>query len=123
MFLMIGINNGRKDLDFNQTVICSRCGRYGSYRVYMTFMQLLLFFIPCFKWNREYYVEMSCCRAVYRLDPEVGKRIARGEDVTITPADLSLISQGSHKTTKTCTACGYTTDENFDYCPICGKKF
>ena len=46
MFFMIGITNGRKDLPFRQTMICSRCGRYGSYTVYITFMQLLLFFIP-----------------------------------------------------------------------------
>ena len=79
MFFMIGITNGRKDLSFRQTMICSRCGRYGSYTVYVTFMQLLLFFIPCFKWNRQYFVETSCCGTVYQLDPEVGRRLEKGE--------------------------------------------
>ena len=27
------------------------------------------------------FVEMSCCGAVYELDPEVGKRLLRGEEV------------------------------------------
>ncbi len=88
MFLMIGITNGQKDLDYDQTVICSACGRYGHYQVFMTFTQLLLFFIPVFRWNRQYFVRMSCCDTLYSLDPEVGARIARGEDVTIQPGDL-----------------------------------
>ncbi len=123
MFFMIGITNGRKDPDFHQTVICDRCGRYGSYKVYITYMQLLLFFIPCFKWNRQYFVETSCCGTVYSLDPEVGKRIARGEDVTITPDDLTPLSYGSGRRIRTCPSCGYSTEEAFEYCPMCGSKF
>ena len=59
MFFMMGITDGRKDLDFNQQIICSQCGRYGRYQVYMTYMVLSLFFIPCFKWNKRYYVQTS----------------------------------------------------------------
>ena len=44
MFLMIGINQGRKDLSSDQLVICSQCGQYGRYQAFMTFTQLLLFF-------------------------------------------------------------------------------
>ena len=67
MFFIIGITGGRKDLRFNQMVICSRCGRYGRYEVYMTYTALSLFFIPCFKWNKEYFVRMSCCGTVVPL--------------------------------------------------------
>ena len=81
---------------FNQMVICSRCGRYGRYEVYMTYTALSLFFIPCFKWNKEYFVRMSCCGTVYRLDPEVGRRIARGEDLEIQPADLQPVQAGPY---------------------------
>ena len=38
MFFMMGITDGRKDLDFNQQIICSQCGRYGRYQVYMTYI-------------------------------------------------------------------------------------
>lgn len=79
MFFMMGITDGRKDFDFNQVVTCDECGRYGRYQVYMTYMVLSLFFIPCFKWNRHYYVQTTCCNALYELDPEIGRRIARGE--------------------------------------------
>jgi RNA polymerase subunit RPABC4/transcription elongation factor Spt4 len=93
MFLMIGITQGSKDLEHHQTTVCPACGRYGRYEVFMTFTQLLLFFIPCFKWNRQYFVRMACCGALYTLDPEVGARIARGEDVEIRPEDLMRVQQ------------------------------
>ena len=92
MFLMIGISQGRKDLSHDQLVICSQCGRYGHYRVFMTFTQLLLFLIPCFKWGKKYYVQMSCHSG-----------------------------GGPARMVKRCSACGYQTEEDFDFCPKCGK--
>ncbi len=89
---MMGITDGRKDFDFNQVITCDECGRYGRYQVYMTYMVLSLFFIPCFKWNRHYYVQTTCCNALYELDPEIGRRIARGEDVEILPQHLQRVN-------------------------------
>lgn len=89
---MMGITDGRKDFDFNQVITCDECGRYGRYQVYMTYMVLSLFFIPCFKWNRHYYVQTTCCNTLYELDPEIGRRIARGEDVEILPQHLQRVN-------------------------------
>ena len=126
MFFMIGISNGRKDFPFTQTIICRECGKYGRYQVFMTYMTLLLFFIPCGRWNRRYYVQASCCNTVYELNPEIGKRIARGEDVRITEDDLARMNTGGGNVwqrTKRCRQCGFTTEEDFDYCPKCGSRF
>ena len=121
MFLMIGLTQGRKDLSSDQLVICTRCGQYGRYQVFMTFTQLLLFFIPCFRWGRKYYVQMSCCGTVYELNPEIGARIARGEKIEIGPADLKIVSSGKRaRMVRRCPACGYQTEEDFDFCPKCG---
>lgn len=95
MFLMMGINDGRKDLNFSQMLLCGHCGRYGNCQVFMTFTVLWLFFIPIARWNKHYYVQMSCCNVLYELDPQVGKQIARGKDVKITQADLTYINPGS----------------------------
>ena len=136
MFFMIGVSEGSKEFDFTQTDICRACGRYGRYIVFMTYTVLSLFFIPTFRWNKQYYVRMSCCGKIYRLNPEVGKRIASGEDVRIQPEDLEDtggyssgdISRNAHMDgwsglSKTCEHCGYTTNEDFDFCPKCGKRF
>ena len=70
MFFIGGISSGVKPLEYLKTVICGRCGAYGRYQVYMTYMYFSFFFIPIFKWNRRFFVEMSCCGAVYELDPD-----------------------------------------------------
>ena len=93
MFFMMGITDGRKDLNFAQTIICNICGRYGRYNVFMIYTVLSLFFIPCFKWNKHYYVQTSCCGTIYELDPEIGKAIARGEQVEIRLEHLSRVNQ------------------------------
>ena len=124
MFLMIGISDGRKDFDCSQSILCRSCGKYGRYQVFMTFTVLLLFFIPCFKWNRRYYVQTSCCGRVYDLNPEVGKKIARGESMEIRGDDLQFMgyNKQSRGFTKSCAYCGYTTCRDFQYCPKCGRE-
>lgn len=123
MFFIMGITQGRKDFNFNQMVICSRCGSYGRYQVFMTYMCLSLFFLPVFKWNKQYYVQMSCCNTLYALDPAIGKRIARGEDVEILPEHLTEVQTGWRSRYKRCSNCGFETREDYEYCPKCGKKF
>lgn len=122
MFLMLGINDDRRDLDFSQMIICDACGAYGRYTVFMTFTVLSLFFIPCFKWNRRYYVQTSCCGHLYELDREVGAAIARGEKVEIRPEQLHGVP-GQGQAHRRCANCGYATNEDFDFCPKCGQRF
>ena len=124
MFFMMGITDGKKDLQFTQTIVCNICGRYGRYNVFMTYTVLSLFFIPCFKWNKHYYVKTSCCNTLYELNPEIGKAISRGEQVEILPEYLTKINQGNKGYIyKRCNNCRYETTEDFEYCPKCGIKF
>ncbi|MBP5595893.1 MAG: zinc ribbon domain-containing protein [Pseudobutyrivibrio sp.] len=123
MFFVMGITDGRKDIDFAQTVICDNCGKYGRYQVFMLYTVLSLFFIPTFKWNKRYYVQMSCCGTVYELNPEIGRRIAAGEDLQIRPEDITKVNQGRNYGLKHCNNCGYETAEDFEFCPKCGMHF
>lgn len=123
MFFIMGINQGQKELAHNQLIICDHCGAYGRFQICMTYMYLSLFFIPIFKWNKRFLVKTTCCGTVYELNPEVGKAIARGEEVTIKPEDLTVIQTSSRGHYKRCTACGYETQEDFEFCPKCGNRF
>ena len=123
MFFMMGISPGRKDFDWNQMMICDQCGSYGRYQVFMTYMCLSLFFIPCFKWNKQYYVQSTCCNTIYALDPDIGRQIARGEDVEIRPEHLTKVQAGYRKRGKLCGNCGFETQEDYDFCPKCGRRF
>ena len=82
-----------------------------------------MFFIPCIKWNKHYYVRTSCCNTVYELDAEIGKRIAAGEDMEILPQHLRQMNQqGYGYTMRHCRNCGFSTTEDFEYCPKCGTR-
>ena len=65
---------------------------------------------------------MSCCRSLYELDPFKGKAIADGEEETITMDDLTLIN-ANRSAYKRCAYCGFETNEDFAFCPKCGKPF
>lgn len=126
MLFIFGISQGRKLLDYTKTVICGQCGGYGRYQVFMTYSYFSIFFIPIIKWNRHYYVQMSCCNTVYELNPEKGKQISRRESADISEQDLTLVQSGHRAEEwnyKKCSSCGYETSENFEYCPKCGQHF
>ena len=128
MFFIMGVSQGHKQLDYHQTMICSVCGSYGRYEVFMTYMYLSFFFIPLFKWNKQYIVRTSCCGSVYSLDPQVGRTIEAGGQVEITADDLVLQSGGGSSdgtaqgTQKICPSCGYEAASDFEYCPKCGRR-
>ena len=128
MFFIMGIDPRQKELNYNEMIICDACGSYGRYRVWVSYMCFSLFFIPLIKWGREYYVQSTCCSTTYKLDPEIGKMIANGDDIKIRPEHLTKISSGKAHTytgqhEKNCPYCGYTTSEDFQYCPKCGRPF
>ncbi len=125
MFLIMGINEGRKDFDFSQFITCAICGKYGRFNVFMTYTVLSLFFIPVFRWNKRYYVQTSCCGTIYELDKEVGKAVSKGENIEILPSHLNRINPeyGSYYSFRRCQHCGYETTEDFEFCPKCGTRF
>ena len=123
MFFIMGVTQGRKNFDHDQIVVCGHCGSYGRYQVYMTYMCLSLFFIPCLKWNRRYYVQNTCCDTVYSLAPEIGKQVARGDNVEILPEHLIKVQAGYKSRFKKCGNCGFETQEEFEFCPKCGRRF
>ena len=58
MFLMIGVNDGQNALYYEKLVYFTHLGKAVNVTVFVTFTQLLLFFIPTFKWNKRYYVQL-----------------------------------------------------------------
>lgn len=120
MFLIMGISQKEKMLDFRQLFICTCCGQYDQIEVWMRYSYFMLFFIPIFKWNRHYYVRMRCCDKIAQLNEDIGRAIARGDEVTI---DINTLDFGcGDKTIKICEHCGYSTTDDFQFCPKCGNK-
>jgi len=88
MFFIMGINSGRKDLNFFQNMICRSCGNQSGISVFMTYTVLSLFFIPCLKWGKRYFVTFNCCGTVYEITKDAGKAIERGENIRLLDEDF-----------------------------------
>lgn len=124
MFFIMGVTPQERKIPYNgELIICPDCGKYGRYEVFMTCMCLSLFFIPTFKWSRQYFVKTNCCDTVFQLDSAIGKALSRGADIQIRAEHLTKVSNGrsAYGTEKTCTYCGFKTAEDFQFCPKCGR--
>ena len=121
MFFIGGISNGEKKLDYVQSIVCPRCDAFGRMEVYITYMCFSFFFIPIFKWNKKYFVKNTCCNSIYILDNEIGLKISKRENISISQNDLQLVDSNQSFISR-CANCGYISNEDFQYCPKCGEK-
>lgn len=119
MFFIMGSGQNRKQLNFDQLIICKCCQRYGHIQIIMTYSYFSFFFIPIFKWGKRYFAKMSCCGEVCELNSELGKDIERGR---LTALNEELLFQEKQQEWKYCQHCGFSTPEEFEYCPKCGQK-
>ncbi len=124
MFFIFGINQGEKQLKFNQSFLCKCCGHFDRAVVWMSYTYFMLFFIPLFKWNKRYFARMSCCSSACEINPELGHSIETGKTTSLNPEDLQFhCPNADHSPVHRCDHCGYLTEENFQFCPKCGKPF
>ena len=88
MIFIATISTAQKNFDFRQTHICKNCGRYAALSVFMTYSYFSFFFIPLFRWNKQYFAVSNCCNAQFSIPAHLGKQIEKGISVTLTPDDL-----------------------------------
>lgn len=119
MLFIFGINQREKQLDFAQAAVCPCCGRYGHISVWVRYSYFMLFFIPIFKWGRRYFARMDCCGKAAPLDEQTGRAIERGEIDRLDVESLNFGGGGSMG--RACPVCGFTTFEDFAFCPKCGR--
>jgi len=67
MFFMLGTWPRQKSL-----------GTHRGYRVTMTYLSLIIFFIPLFKFSKRYFAELN--GKIFELSREVGEALERGEE-------------------------------------------
>lgn len=117
MFLLIGAGPRVKEIGESQMMICPSCGRFSRMTPYVERQEVRLFFIPLARWKTRYFTVANCCGETFRLDPEVGRAIEKGDPVTIDESDLEFINQPP----VLCEHCRKPVEPHHTYCPHCGK--
>lgn len=119
MIFIFGIDEKKDELDFSQMMICPACGQYGRMKAFVSYQALSIFFIPVFSWGRTYYLEASCCGAIFELDQDQERAMERG-DLHLSEEELKTVFPGSGRERKC--SCGFELKEDFEYCPGCGRR-
>ncbi|MGI6030580.1 MAG: zinc ribbon domain-containing protein [Eubacteriales bacterium] len=119
MFFIGGVSHQEKELGKYNNLICPVCGAYTMLHLFMSCSVLHFFFIPLFRFGRQYYGVSQCCGSSFALAPDKGRALEKGELVELSPDDFQVLHRG--QALRRCQTCGREADPSFAYCPYCGK--
>lgn len=98
---------------------CPVCREKASLSVCRRYSYAHAFFLPLVKYDSVYLAACPSCASVFELDPALGKRLAYGEAVSVSPENLRLLRNNF---TPRCPACGAPQQQGSLYCNRCGAK-
>ncbi|MDO5037934.1 MAG: zinc-ribbon domain-containing protein [Tissierellia bacterium] len=123
MIFLASYTTEEKDIPLDQDlVIHDSCGQYGRYQPFYMANTLRLFFIPLGRFNKRFFVRMTCCGEIYGLKEEVGLALLRGKKSSIRPQDLVDINNYAGSGLKKCPSCGILVESADFYCKNCGQR-
>lgn len=123
MFFIFGISDSYKELDFKTTFTCECCNHLEQMSFYMFYSYFSLFFIKIFKWNKTYIGVCRNCSAEYEFTKESFEELERTGKLNNTMYILRNCNKSNTRDNLVCSNCGFSTRENFEYCPKCGNRF
>lgn len=123
---VFGIEGKQEEIKTIENISCKRCCQNTRGKLIKSYSCFHFFFIPLFKWNESYYLVCSNCNTFYNISKEKGKRIERGEDISITYWDLqeNNFNNDYYNTYNNhiCPRCGRKIESDFEFCPYCGER-
>jgi len=76
------------------------------------------FFIPMFRFNKKYYIKFPDSQKIYLIDRDKAEEvIKRGFEINFFDLSEADIKDNI------CPDCGHIVEENYKFCPYCGKNF
>lgn len=115
---VFGIEDRNKEIRGINNFACKSCTSLNG-RLIKEFTCFHFFFIPLFKWNVRYYIVCNGCRTVFRISKEKGEALENSSTETVSYWDLEEMN---YRKDNVCPTCGRELNENFEYCPYCGRK-
>ncbi|MBQ4062550.1 MAG: zinc ribbon domain-containing protein [Christensenellaceae bacterium] len=117
-FGIFGTGEDKKEIKVFTNVICPKCGVYTRARLVMYYRYFHFFFIPLFKFGKEYVLLLDCRCPHYDVDPQYFEELKNSDRI-----DFSRVTaSGAYRRADICPNCGGDLNGGFSYCPYCGKK-
>lgn len=121
-FGIFGIDTKSKEIIDINNITCRYCGSYGAYRLVKKYSFFHFFFIPLIRWGEEYFLISRCCRSIFRISREDGRRLEEGIELNMDGIEMQyLYSEENHQSDR-CPYCGHDVERSFEYCPHCGRR-
>lgn len=120
---IFGVEEREKELKEFTGTICPCCGQLTRASLMEHYSYFHIFFIPTFRWNRQYYLRYRCCGGIYEVNTDYFKELkdSSGIDVQkIKKVFCTCDAQNSYY--QRCKGCGKEFEKNFSFCPYCGRK-
>lgn len=117
---IFGIDRKSKVILSGQNFVCPSCDAFGRYDVIKSYSYFYVFFIPLWRWDKEYSIKTYCCSQLCSLDYGIGLRIEKGEHVKIQAQHIRCRSHSAES--RFCPRCSLEIEKDFYYCPYCGGK-
>jgi len=120
---IFGVEEKEKEVREFTNVICPCCGQLTRAVLMERYTYFHIFFLPTFKWNREYFLRYRCCGGIYGVDAEYYKEL-KDASMIETARIQKIFCQWDAKNSyyQRCSACGKEFERTFSFCPYCGKK-
>lgn len=120
---IFGIGDKEKPVRDFPNAVCPCCGRLTAASFFERYTYFHLFFIPAFKWSRQYLVRLRCCGALYEADAAYARTLKTAPGIDF--SRLEKVSGGFgafHGMLARCAVCGAEFEAGYAYCPHCGAK-
>jgi len=113
---IFGLQNKEHSIREYDNIICQDCNRLSRAELFESYTYFHFFFIPLFKWNKNYFLKFRCCNSLYAVDHDYVQELRNSDDI-----DFRRIHQ-IRGTSNRCSNCGNMINPGFSYCPHCGHK-
>ena len=96
---------------------CPVCSKQVKMSATMKYNYFHIFFIPVFKYSKEYICTCPACASAFLLKEEIAKTLDSDFDANISESDLFILKDNY---SGRCPGCGFKNPSSANFCQNCG---
>ena len=118
---VMGLGNRSEQLRGGIAADCSGCGKKVYLTLSVTYEYFHFFFIPVFKFHRQYYAVCSNCGSLFQVEESAAREVLSGRLNKLRPEQLTLL-RGKNAASPVCPYCGTRNPAGSSFCNNCGRR-